>query len=106
MASTALGHGVLRAGFPLRREGPIGSALSRGVSGLDWLDLALICIFLLGLYTNFTIQISTKVPFPSAPSGIAGLILLWRRRDKLTPKAFGWFILVLLLYVASMLSAT
>ena len=106
MASTALGHRVLRSGLPLRREGLVGGALPRGASGVDWLDLALICVFLLGLYTNFTVQISTKVPFPSVPSGVAGLILLWRRRDRLTPKALAWFIIVVLLYLASMLSAT
>src|SRR5258707_15818509 len=55
--------------------------------GLDWLDCALICLFLLGLYTNYTVQISAKVPFPSAPAGIAGLILLWRRRDPIHPQA-------------------
>jgi hypothetical protein len=73
---------------------------------LDGLDRILICVFLLGLYTNFTLQISTKVPFPSAPAGVAGLILLWRRRDGITARALGWFIVVVLLYAASMLSAT
>jgi hypothetical protein len=72
---------------------------------LDWLDCALICLFLLGLYTNYTVQISAKVPFPSAPAGVAGLILLWRRRDQIKPRAFAWFIGVLALYLASVLCA-
>src|SRR5215475_1876013 len=103
MVSSALGHRILRAPVSLQRE-RVRTALVDRVLGLDGLDLALICLFLLGLYTNFTIQISTKVPFPSAPSGIAGLILLWRRRDSITSKALGWFILVVLLYAASMVS--
>ena len=40
---------------------------------LDVLDMALICIFLIGLYTNYTIPLATKVPLPSAPAGLAGL---------------------------------
>jgi hypothetical protein len=106
MASSALGHRVVQVGFTPRREGLVGAMPLRGMSSLDVLDRALICLFLLGLYTNFTIQISTKVPFPSAPAGVAGLILLWRRRDRITSKTLGWFILVVVLYTASVLSAT
>ncbi len=61
--------------FTLVRVNP-----ARQDAGIDWFDMALIGLFLLGLYTNYTIPISAKVPFPSAPSGIAGIILLWRRR--------------------------
>jgi hypothetical protein len=83
---------------PLVRDVP-----TSGVSGFD---LALIVLFLLGLYTNYTIEISTKVPFPSAPSGIAGLILLWRRRNQITPRAFACLITILFLYVISILCAS
>ena len=72
---------------------------------LTWVDMALICLFLLGLYTNYTIQISEKVPFPSLPAGVAGMVLLWRRRDQITPKAFAWFISVVALYLISILCA-
>jgi hypothetical protein len=68
--------------------------------------MALICIFLLGLYSNYTIQIATNVPFPSAPSGIAGLILLWRRRNQISAIGLGGLVAVLLLYLASILCAT
>jgi hypothetical protein len=44
-------------------------AMSVGGGGRDWLDCALRCLFLLGLYPNYTIRISAKVPFPSMPSG-------------------------------------
>jgi hypothetical protein len=73
---------------------------------IDWLDMALICLFLVGLYTNYTIQISEKVPFPSAPSGIAGMILLWRRRDQLAPSHVAWLVSLLLLYLTSLICAT
>jgi hypothetical protein len=75
-------------------------------AGLNWVDLALVCIFLLGIYTHYTIQISTRIPFPSAPSGIAGVIMLWRRRDQITPGPLAGFLVVELLYAMSILCAT
>jgi hypothetical protein len=94
----------------VRDLGPVGgkqanAAPARAPFRLDWLDCALICLFLLGLYTNYTVQISAKVPFPSLPAGVAGLILLWRRRDQIKPKAFAWFIGVVVLYLVSILCA-
>jgi hypothetical protein len=77
-----------------------------GVHRADWLDMVLICVFMLGLYSNYTVQISQGVPLPSAPSGIAGLILLWRRRNQVSAFGLGGLLAVLLLYLASMLSAT
>ena len=76
------------------------------MSRVDRLDMALICLFLIGMYTNYTIMVSAKVPFPSAPCGIAGLILLWRRRDLITPRAFACFIGIVLLFLISVLCAT
>lgn len=73
---------------------------------LDWPDVALICVFLIGLYTTYTIMVSEKVPLPSAPSGFAGLVLLWRRRDLITPRALTGFIAILLLYLVSLFCAT
>ena len=81
-------------------------AIQSSVSRLDWLDMALICLFLIGMYTNYTIMVSAKVPFPSVPSGVAGFILLWRRRDLITPRAFAGFIIVVLLFLFSILCAT
>jgi hypothetical protein len=89
--------------FDDRRANP---ASERAPTSLDWLDCALICLFLTGLYTNYTIQISTKVPFPSLPAGIAGMILLWRRRDLITPSHFAGLVSVLVLYLISILCAT
>ncbi|SKA37658.1 hypothetical protein SAMN02745126_05936 [Enhydrobacter aerosaccus] len=83
---------------------PNAAAMARA-PGISAADMALICLFLLGLYTNYTIWLSTKVPFPSAPAGIAGVILLWRRRDAITPRAFGTLIGVMFLYVVSILCA-
>jgi hypothetical protein len=80
--------------------------LRRRAAVFGGIDIALICVFLAGIYTNYTVQISAKVPFPSVPAGVAGLLLLWRWRDRVTTKAFAGFIGVLLLYVISILCAT
>ncbi len=82
-----------------------GTRASAHAAGLGWVDLALVCIFLVGLYTNYTIMISQKVPLPSAPSGIAGLILLWRRRDLITQRALVGLLVILTLYLVSILLA-
>jgi hypothetical protein len=80
--------------------------LQSGACRIDWLDMALICLFLAGLYTHYTIQISARVPFPSAPAGIAGMILLWRRRDRIKPTAFAAFLAVVLLFLLSIFAAS
>lgn len=72
---------------------------------VSWVDIALMAIFLVGLYTNFTVMVSPKVPFPSVPSGVAGLILLWRRRDSITPHALAGLMAILLMYLTSVLFA-
>jgi hypothetical protein len=74
--------------------------------GIAWFDMALICLFLLGLYSNYTIPISAKVPFPSAPAGIAGVILLWRRREQISAAGFAGLVSVLALFLLSVLWAT
>ena len=58
-----------------------GARASAPAAGLGWLDLVLIFFFMAGLYTNYTIMLSEKLPIPSAPAGFAGLILLVRRRN-------------------------
>ena len=78
----------------------------RGATSFGGIDIALVCLFLAGIYTNYTIQVSANVPFPSVPAGVAGLLLLWRWRDRVTTAAFAGFIGVLLLYVISILCAT
>jgi hypothetical protein len=86
-----------------RRVYPVAA---RAPTGLDSLDCALVGLFLLGLYTNYTIQISAKVPFPSLPAGVAGMILLWRRRDLIRPAHLAGLVGVLVLYLISILCAT
>ncbi len=92
---------VLERRFATRHDRPPALAYH-----LDGLDVALVCLFLIGLYTNYTIQISAKLPFPSAPAGVAGLCLLWRRRGDVTGNAVIGFMAVMFLYVASILCAT
>jgi len=89
--------------FDDRRANPASVRTQTGLNGLDY---ALICLFLLGLYTNYTINISAKVPFPSLPAGVAGMILLWRRRDLIRPAHLAGLFSVLALYLISALCAT
>jgi hypothetical protein len=72
---------------------------------LDFLDGALVVLFLLGLYLGVALQITAKVPLTCAPSGFAGLWMLWRRRDHIRPSHLAGLLLVLTLYVGSILSA-
>ncbi len=85
-----------------QRVHPVGA----DARGIGWIDMALICLFLLGLYSNYTIALSAKVPFPSAPAGIAGILLLWRRRNEITSVGFMGLVSVLGLFVLSVLCAT
>jgi hypothetical protein len=73
---------------------------------LSPIDFVLVCIFLIGLYTHYTPQISAHIPFPSAPAGVAGVLMLWRQRRSITAPAFATLLGVLLLYLLSILSAT
>ncbi|MCW5568599.1 MAG: hypothetical protein KIS84_10255 [Dokdonella sp.] len=78
----------------------------RAEQTLGWVDATLVVIFLLGLYLNVSLQITSKIPLTCAPSGLAGLILLWRRRDQLNPVHLGGLLAVVALYVGSTLSAS
>ena len=89
--------------FGTSREGSTSARTQTGIGGLD---VALICLFLLGLYTNYTVYISAKVPFPSLPAGIAGVFLLWRRRDLIKSAHLAGLVSVLALYLSSILCAT
>jgi hypothetical protein len=102
----AAGSGVLAAQPTIPARTGVSGPARTGVSGIGGFDLALLCLFMVGLYTNYTILISAGLPFPSAPSGIAGLILLWRRRNDISLSAFAGLLVVLLLYLISMLCAT
>ena len=71
--------------------------------GLDWIDLALIAVFFAGIYTNYPIPVSKTVPFPSAPAGVAGVLLLWRRRADIRQAGLIGLLVVLAIYVISVL---
>jgi len=79
---------------------------SVGGERLDMLDCALVILFLLGLYTGVALQVSEKVPLTCAPSGFAGLIMLWRRRDQIVPKHLAGLLLVVTVYLCSVLAAS
>jgi len=73
---------------------------------LTTFDLALIAVFLLGLYLGVSLQITSKIPLTCAPSGFAGLILLWRRRDDMQPRHLAGLLGVVALYLVWILIAT
>ena len=69
-------------------------------------DMFLIVLFLVGLYLGVTLQISEKIPLTCAPSGAAGLIMLWRRRDDIQPRHLAGLLGVVALYLAWIFLAT
>ena len=73
---------------------------------LKWPDLCLVGLFLLGIYLGVAIQVTPRIPIPAAPAGLAGLVLLWRRRDQIVPAHLVALLIVVLLYLASIFSAT
>lgn len=80
-------------------------ALPVGNRRLDAIDTALFVVYLLGLYLGVTLQITAKIPLTCAPSGFAGVILLWRRRDQMQPRHLAGLMLVFALYLGSVMSA-
>ncbi len=82
--------------------GPSAPADSR----IDVVDMLLVILFMIGIYTGYTLQISTKIPFPSVPSGVAGMFLLWRRRNDIASVHLAALLFVVSLYVGSILSAS
>lgn len=85
-----------------------GAAAETGIVGrrLDIFDQALIALFLIGLYLGVSLQITSKIPLTCAPSGAAGLILLWRRRNDIEPRHLAGLLGVLALYLASIVMAS
>jgi hypothetical protein len=73
--------------------------------GLNWVDMTLLVIFLLGIYLSISVQLTKTVPFPNAPSGIVGIIMLWRQRHRITQLHVNGFLLVFLIYLASVFAA-
>lgn len=73
---------------------------------LDFVDSVLVVIFLLGLYLGVSLSISAKVPLTCAPSGLAGIVMLWRRRDQIVPKHLAGLLLVVTVYLCSVLAAS
>jgi hypothetical protein len=78
----------------------------RQAAPITWFDGLLIVVFMIGMYTNYTIFITPRVPFPLVPSGVAGLLLLWRRRDSITQAGLVGMVGLVLLYLVSILCAT
>ena len=90
-------HDLSTRGFPSPTAAP---------RRLDFIDQVLVVIFLLGLYLGVSLAVSEKVPLTCAPSGFAGLIMLWRRRDQIVPKHLAGLLLVVTVYLCSVLAAS
>lgn len=73
---------------------------------LGGVDLALVLLFLLGIYTGYEFRVTAQVPIPSTVAGIAGLALLWRRRDDIAPLHLCGLMAVILAYLLAVLSAS
>jgi hypothetical protein len=73
---------------------------------LDAIDITLFVVYLVGLYLGVSLQITSTIPLTCAPSGFAGLLLLWKRRNDLQSRQLAGLLLVLALYLGSIFSAT
>jgi hypothetical protein len=73
---------------------------------LDFIDSVLVILFLAGLYLGVSLQITSTIPLTCAPSGVAGLLMLWRRRDQINPRHFAGLLAVVTVYLFSILAAT
>ncbi len=73
---------------------------------LDALDVALFVLYLIGLYLGVSLQITSTIPLTCAPSGFAGMVLLWRRRDQIRSRELAGLMLVVGLYLAAIMSAS
>src|SRR5262249_21950485 len=72
---------------------------------INWIDVGLVFLFLIGIYTGWTLQLTPTVPVPSAIAGLAGLVLLWRRRDRIEPTHVNAFALLMFVLFASVFAA-
>jgi hypothetical protein len=61
----------------------IAERRERGLSLPDWI---LLSIFIFGIYTGYSLQLTPTIPFPSVLAGFSGLALLFRRRDRIEPR--------------------
>ena len=73
---------------------------------LDFIDSVLVILFLAGLYLGVSLQITPTIPLTCAPSGVAGLFMLWRRRDQINSRHFAGLLAVVTVYLFSILAAT
>jgi hypothetical protein len=79
-------------------ENGTGERPEKGLRLTDWV---LLSIFVFGIYTGYSIQITPTVPFPSVLSGLSGLVLLFRRRDRITPGHLAGLALVMAVLLVS-----
>lgn len=74
--------------------------------GLGLVDTALVILFLLGIYSMYELRLTPSVPIPCTLSGAAGAVLLWRRRDMIAAHHVAGLMIVMVVYLAAVFSAT
>ncbi len=74
--------------------------------GPDVVDHLLLVLYLLGIYLGVEVRLSATVPIPAVLSGAAGCALLIKHMTRLQERAIVGMLLVLLLYLGSILSAS
>ena len=82
-----------------------GYAAPTARSELGVVDIAFVCLFLVGIYTEFSVQLSENVPFPSVIAGFAGLVLLLRRWRDIQLDHIKGFMLLMIVLLASVFAA-
>jgi len=79
--------------------------MTRGEQRLGGADMALIVVFLLGIYLNISVQLGHRIPFPDAPVAPIAMAMLWRQKNRITQAHLAGLSIVFLVYFAAMFFA-
>lgn len=73
--------------------------------GPDGFDVALLVLYLLGIYLGVDIKLTASVPVPTILSGIAGIVMLLKHMHRLGDQQVGGLLMVVVLFLGSILAA-
>lgn len=77
-----------------------------GTAGPDALDVALLLLYLLGIYLGIEIRLSASTPIPTVVAGLAGGVMLLKHMNRLRESQLLPLLLVVALYLGSILGAS
>lgn len=80
-----------------------GSARMTAGRGADGIDMALVTLFLFGIYLGWDLKLSAGTPLPCAIAGLAGGLIWLRHFGRLDERSLVALLAVIALYVASIL---